>query len=86
MRVKISGHRALSLISTHGNIEINSPLNISGSALFLGSSVKTSIGGYVKTVDDGADAGRDTVFSNLQEPLPNSGLSLTGHLTIRKIV
>ena len=28
VRVKFSGHRALSLISTHGNIEVNSPLNI----------------------------------------------------------
>lgn len=52
VRVKFSGHRAFSLISTHGNIEINSPLNINGLA------VNSSIGGYVKTLDDGADAGR----------------------------
>ncbi|KAJ7382340.1 hypothetical protein OS493_035617 [Desmophyllum pertusum] len=51
------GQRALSLVSRHGNIEINSPLNISGSALSLGSSVQKSIGGYVKTSEDGRDAG-----------------------------
>ena len=55
VHVRFSGHRALSLISTHGNIEINSPLNISG---FEVSSVISSIGGYVKILDDGVDAGR----------------------------
>ena len=55
VRVRFSGHRALSLISTHGNIEINSPLNVSGSEL---SSASVSVGGYVKTLGDGADAGR----------------------------
>lgn len=54
VRVKFSGHLALSLISTHGNIEINSPLNISGFEL----SVSSSVGGYVKTSGDGSDAGR----------------------------
>lgn len=55
VRVKISGNRSLSLVSTHGNIEINSPINVSGSAASSGSSV----GGYVKTLDDGLDAGRE---------------------------
>ena len=55
VRVKFSGHRAFSLISRHGNIEINSPLNISG---LESSSVSTSMGGYVKTSADGKDAGR----------------------------
>ena len=55
VRVKISGHRALSLISTHGNIEINSRLNINGLEL---SSVNLNVGGYVKTLGDGQDAGR----------------------------
>lgn len=65
VRVHISGQRALSLVSRHGNIEINSPLNISGSALSLGSSVQKSIGGYVKTSEDGRDAGRATEISDL---------------------
>ena len=51
VHVKFSGHRAFSLISTHGNIEINSPLNINGLA------VNSSFGGYVKTLDDGTDTG-----------------------------
>ena len=55
VRVKFSGHRALSLISTHGNIEINSPLNISELEL---SSVNSNLGGFVKTLSDGQDAGR----------------------------
>ena len=54
VRVKLSGHRALSLISTRGNIEVNSPLNISGLEL---SSVNSNVGGYVKTLDNGLDAG-----------------------------
>lgn len=54
VRVKFSGHRALSLISTHGNIEVNSPLNISGLEL---SSVNSNVGGYIKTLDYGLDAG-----------------------------
>ena len=64
VRVHISGQRALSLVSRHGNIEINSPLNISGSALSLGSSVQKSIGGYVKTSENGTDAGRATEISD----------------------
>lgn len=55
VRVRIDGYRALSLISTHGNIEINSPLNISGVEL---PSVSSSVGGYVKTSGDGLDAGK----------------------------
>ena len=59
VRVKVSGHRALSLISTHGSIEIISPIDVSGSEVSLGSSVNTMIGGYVKTLEDGADAGKE---------------------------
>ena len=62
VRVKFSGHRALSLISTHGNIEINSPLNISGIEL---SSVSSSVGGYVKTSGNGSDAGRANIKLSL---------------------
>jgi len=67
VRVRFSGHRALSLISTHGNIEINSPLNINGSEL---SSANMSVGGYVKTLGDGADAGRSNrvTFFNIYCP------------------
>lgn len=57
VRVNIRGKRALSLISTHGNIEINSRISINGSAQPSDRFVKTSIGGYVKTADDGENAG-----------------------------
>ena len=71
VRVKIGGNRALSLVSTHGSIEINSPLNISGSAMYTGIS-NTSIGGYGKTSDDGVDGGRHTPSGSL-ETLYTSG-------------
>lgn len=59
--VSIRGQHALSLISIHGNIEINSPIDISGSSfkpVGMPVDAKTTIGGYFKTVKDGLDAGR----------------------------
>lgn len=60
VRTEIRGEHALSLISTHGNIEINAAINISGSTFDEAgmSGAKTSIGGYFKQKGDGLDSGR----------------------------
>ena len=61
VRVNINGAHALSLTSTHGNIEMYSPIDIGGSS-FNEDGMKTSIGGYVKTIGDGLDAGKVCSF------------------------
>lgn len=48
VRVKISGKRALSLISMHGSIEIFSQIDIDATEHSDESLSETSIGGYVK--------------------------------------
>ncbi|XP_022793690.1 uncharacterized protein LOC111332593 [Stylophora pistillata] len=55
--VRISGKRALSLISTHGSIEIHSHININGSDDPYESLAGTRIGGYAKASHDGEHAG-----------------------------
>ena len=57
VRVDISGAHALSLTSTHGNIEVYSPINIGGSS-FNKAGMETSVGGYIKTIEDGIDTGK----------------------------
>lgn len=59
--MNISGAHALSLTSTHGNIEMYSPIDIGGSS-FNKDGMKTSIGGYVKTIEDELDAGKICIF------------------------
>ena len=58
VRVNISGEHALSLVSSHGNIEIYSPIDISGkffNAAGMAVNAKTRIGGYFKA---GVDSGK----------------------------
>lgn len=55
--VRISGKRALSLISTHGSIEINSLIDINGSNHPYESLAGTRIGGYAKASPDREHAG-----------------------------
>lgn len=57
VRVKISGKRALSLISMHGSIEIFSQIDIDATEHSDESLSETSIGGYVKMSHDDKAAG-----------------------------
>lgn len=57
VRVKISGKRALSLISMHGSIEIFSQIDIDATEHSDESLSETSIGGYVKVSHDDKAAG-----------------------------
>ena len=61
VRVNITGSHALSLISSHGNIEVYSPIDISGSpsrSFGMHINEKTSVGGFFKIKEDGMDAGK----------------------------
>ena len=58
VRVNISGEHAFSMESTHGNIEIKTPIDISGSSKFI-FVARTSIGGFVKRSADEVEAGRE---------------------------
>ena len=60
VRVNITGSHALSLVSYHGNIEVHSPIDISGSpshSFGMYINEKTSVGGFLKIKKDGMDAG-----------------------------
>ena len=60
VRVKITGAYALSLVSTHGNIEIHSEIDISGSTFNQAGmqfNPETNVGGYVRIRKDELDAG-----------------------------
>ncbi|XP_068722401.1 uncharacterized protein [Montipora capricornis] len=56
VRVNISGEHAFSMESTHGNIEIKTPIDISGSSKFI-FVARTSIGGFVKRSAHEVEAG-----------------------------
>ena len=61
VRVNITGSHALSLVSSHGNIEVHSPIDISGSpARSFGMHINqnTSVGGFFKIKEDGMDVGK----------------------------
>ena len=61
VRVNITGSHALSLVSSHGNIEVHSPFDISGSpshSFEMHVNENTSVGGFVKIKEDGMDAGK----------------------------
>ena len=64
VRVNITGSHALSLVSSHGNIEVHSPIDISGSpsrSFGMHINQNTSVGGFFKMdqdLEDGMDAGK----------------------------
>ena len=61
VRVNITGSHALSLVSSHGNIEVHSPIDISGSpsrSFGMHINQNTSVGGFFKIKEDGMDVGK----------------------------
>lgn len=61
VRVNITGSHALSLVSDHGNIEVHSSIDISGSpyhSFGMHINEKTSVGGFLKIKKEGMDAGK----------------------------
>lgn len=64
VRVNITGSHALSLVSSHGHIEVHSPIDISGSpsrSFGMHINQNTSVGGFFKMdqdLEDGMDAGK----------------------------